>query len=258
MNADVIVEWQHEPPETIVTGDGCIVGALASCLGASPLTTKDANDESATVVGGTPLVLDGLKNLLFVVSESMAPADALHVHDNLWNCTARLTAAGDQHDLAFVFVLPPGAPLAYVDALALGLGLGSSDWANCGYGAWDPSDSLSELTRLLCSIQPSDLVASRARRTADVRQETLKRLWRAVNQETMSEVSAAAKEVTRTFSGVEYGFDVFCCHPSHRNGNMFRNWLRAGVTGPVTPEWCKEGRDHLPEWLTVARGEQYR
>lgn len=255
MISSISQKWLQDMPETIVAGDGCTATALASCLGASLLSIEDARGEPVSADESMPMVLDGLKRLLLVVRDGMAPADALHAHEALWLWTTRLTAAGDQHDLAFVFILPPAASSNYGDALSLGLSLASTDSASKGYGFWHPSGHLSQLVHLLGSIQPADLVAFRARMAADSQIRILKRLWHAASRENPDEVRAVVGEVMRAFMRMEYALDVFCRPPSHHNGNMLRNWLRAGVTGEVTPEWCREGKNRLPEWLIIAQGD---
>jgi len=255
MTSTIPKKWLLDLPESIVVGDGCFANALASCLGAGSLSIKDVRSEPVLADERVPTVLDSLKRLFLVISDSMAPADALHAHEALWRWTIRLTSAGDQHDLAFVFILPPSASSTYQESLALGLSLSPDDWASKGYGVWHPSEHLERLLHLLGSIRASDFVLLRARRASDRRRSALTKLKRAVMHGFADEALAAARDVHLAFVGQEYHLDVFCCAPSHANGNQLRRWLRAGVTESVTPEWYREGRLRLAEWLGPDSGD---
>jgi hypothetical protein len=238
------------PPETLVVGDGCYAKVLAACLEAGVLSLQELSaDSSVCFDNGFPRVLENLKRAILVVSNSMAPADALRCHGSVWNWVERLSSAGDQHDLEFLFILPSEDFSHYEDALALGLGVDRIDPATTCHAVWRRSGSLAELLVVLSKIQPTDLLVLRARQRSDIKRRALKKLHQSLVQDDPLVTGTAAREALAVFAGQEYNFDIFCRPPSHENGNLLRRWLNVGVTNPVTPEWQAEGRKHLAEWL---------
>lgn len=243
-------EWSNDLPEILVAGDGCYATALAATFGATLLPSqKLMAGATASALEQSPRVLNNLKRAILVVSDSMAPGDALRCHESIWNWVERLSSTGDQHDLAFLFILPADASSQYEAALAAGLGLDRIDPASTGHAVWRQLSSLAEMLDKILQIQPTDLLTVRARRAADSRRRALAELQRAVAQDDLAAASAAVRAVLAAFQRQEYNLDVFCRPPSHQHGNLLRRWLNNGVTSPVTPDWQAEGRKHLAEWL---------
>ena len=167
-------EWRYAPPESLVAGDAPYAIALAAVLGAVsfPLDHLKAASEPSNT-GGYPQVFEQLARALFVVPDGMSAAETLQCHQAVWSWVGKLTSSGDQHELAFMFILPPDATRGFEEALAAGLGIAKIDPATTGHAVWRCSGSLPELLNLLDSIQPMDLVPLRARRSADTKHTVL-------------------------------------------------------------------------------------
>jgi len=245
-------EWLVDRAETLLAGDGPYAAALATVLGTVPIplehlkTGPKANND-----GGFPQVLEGLARAILVVSESMSAADALECHQAVWAWVGKLAPAGDQHELAFVFILPPDAADEFEDGLAAGFGLSKIDPATNGHAVWGCSGSLPELLGLLASIRPMDLIPLRAHRAADAKHAAMARLRATVAADNAAAVRAAAREVLAAFSGCEYLLDVFCRPPSHQHGNLLRSWLNGTVTESITPKEWLEKTKNLAGWLAA-------
>lgn len=246
----VPVEWRYESLESLVVGVGAYSDALASIMGTVALPFAQLHDGPVPDMrGGYPRVLENLKRALLVVPEDMSAAEALRGHRSIWNWVERLSSAGDQHDLAFVFVLPVTDGNEYEEALAAGLCLSSIDPTSTGHGVWRQSGMLLELLELAAAIRPMDALSLRARQRSDHRQLAIEHLRDAVMQGDATAIRDAARVVLAAFRPAEYHLDLFCRAPSHRHGNLLRVWLNAGVTSPVTQDWCATGRSQLDVWL---------
>jgi hypothetical protein len=243
-------EWRYESPESFVGGVGAYSSALASIMGTVALPFDQMlGGPGPDIGGGYPRVLDRLKRAFLVVPEDMSPADALRCHQSLWNWVEKLSSAGDQHDLAFVFVLPVTAGKEYEGALAVGLCVPSIDPTLTGHGVWRQSDELMELLELAAAIRPMDALSWRSRLRSDQRRLALSQLRVAVTRGDVTAIGGAVQAVRDAFHQEAYHLDLFCNAPSHQNGNLLRRWLSEGVTSPVTQDWCAEGRKNIPTWL---------
>lgn len=252
MSSGIPGSWLTDPPETLVTGDGAYADALAFVLGTAALKRETvAAGPQPNAVGSFPRVLDELRRVLLVVSESMSAAEALQLHEALWRWVGKLASAGEQHDLAFIFILPADAPPSFDAALAVGLALSKINPATTGHAVWRRSGGLQELLDVIGHTRPMDLVALRSRRAADSRHTALAELQAAASSNDASAASAAVRNVRAAFSGREYDLDLFCRPPSHQHGNLLRKWLDAAVTSRVTPDWWATGREQLAGWLTA-------
>lgn len=237
MSASVPSAWFHDPPSTLVAGDGPYAVALATVLGTEVLHWDCLHRGPQSDQGGPyPQVLQNLARVLLVTSETMPAAEALQGHESVWAWITKLATDGDQHELAFLFILPPDTSKGFEDALAAGLSLDGIVPATTGHAVWRRSGSLQELIEVLSQTHPMDLVALKARRAADCRHSAVTRLREATGQRDFALVRDAVREVLAAFSGREYLLDIFCASPSHQNGNMLRGWLRKVVAEPVTPE----------------------
>ena len=243
-------EWLSAPPETLVVGSGPYAAALAFALGTNSFPMDDLDvGPQPTMDGGFPQVFEKLKRALLVVGENISAAEAIQCHGSIWSWLEKLASAGDQHELSFIFVLPAGASTEYERALAIGLGVAGIDSATTGHSVWRRSGSLTELLEVVSRTRPMDLLPLRARRLADTRHAALAALLATFLDGDRSKAEAAARQALAVFSGHEHHLDIFCRPPSHRHGNLLRNWLRAAVTDGVTPEWLSTGTNQLPEWL---------
>lgn len=243
-------EWSDTPPESLVAGDGCYTRALAVGLGTVSLPLDCLQIGPAPNDSGAyPRVLENLKRAVLVIPDCMSAAQALHCHAAVWDWVGKLTSDGDQHEIAFLFILPVDASKEYEQALAIGLGVSEVDPLITGHAICRRSVSLSEMLHLMAKVRPMDLLPLRARRAADTKRITLARLRLAVAQDNRSIADSAVREVLNAFSGHTYHLDLFCRPPSHQHGNRLRHWLNAVVTGPVTHDWWTEGREHLADWL---------
>lgn len=250
MSFSIQDEWGYAPPESLVAGVGCYSAALAFTLGtvAIPFDRLHAGPESNSG-GGFPRVLEDLKHAFLVVPEHMSATDVLRCHQSIWNWIEKLTSAGDQHELAFLFVLPNNVSKGYEEALAVGLSVPAIDPGATGHAIWRRSGGLLELLDLINATRPMDLLPLMARRTADSKRLALTRLRVAATHDDPTAIGDAVLAVCDAFYAGEYHLDLFCRPPSHRHGNLLRAWLNAGVTGPVTPDWYITGKNQLAAWL---------
>lgn len=251
MPAYRIHEWNDTPLESLVIGDGCFAVVFATCFGAGLLSEKELRDGPESSLDGAFCVPKNLERIMLVVSDNMVPAEAIQCHAAIWHQIEQSSRAKDQHDLAFVFVLPPSAGTSYEEALAAGLGLPTLDPATTGHAVWNRSGSLSELLKVIDSIQPHDLMWLQACRTADGKRKALAQLRGLPANAQPTAIQAVAKLVLDEFRDKQYLLDVYCRPPSHQNGNELRKWLRAAVTGPVTQDWWEGTRRNLDQWLNV-------
>lgn len=236
-----------------MVGDGCYAKALATCLAAGVLRVQELRVGPAARPNGVfPRVFENLKRVCLVLPEDMSAAETLRCHQSLWNWVEKLSSAGDQHDLAFIFILPADVSSQFTDTLAVGLGVDQIDLAATGHGVWRRSGSLSEMLHQMHQIRPMDLLTLRARRAGDAKRHALAELLQAVAQDDLSAASTAARKALAVFSGQEYHLDIFCRPPSHHNGNLLRCWLNTAVTESVTQDWWTTGKKHLIDWLAEA------
>ena len=250
MNCGIPDSWITNPPETLLAGDGAYAEALSFVLGTVALNREmTAALPQPNAAGRFPRVFDDLKRVLLVVSERMSAAEALQLHEGVWQWVGKLASAGEHHDLAFIFILPADAPPSFDSALAVGLALSKIDPLTTGHAVWRRSGGLQELLDVMGETHPLDFVVLRARRAADSRHTALAELQAAVSSNDASAASAAVRNVRIAFSGREYDLDLFCRPPSHQRGNLLRKWLDSAVTSPVTPDWWATGREQLAEWL---------
>jgi hypothetical protein len=244
-------EWRASPPQALAIGNGPYTIALATVLGiaSAPLALLNALSEP-NERGGHIRLLDDLERVFLVVSEGMSAAEALGCHQIVWGIVAKLSSAGDHHDLACLFILPADAPRSYEESLAIGLAVPEIDPATTGHGVWRRSGSLSELLDLAASIKRMDLPPLRGRQARDTRHAALAKLRAAVAQDDPSAANAAAQEVLASFSGHEYHLDLFCRPPRHPHGNLLRTWLSNAVTSPITHGLWATRKPDLADWLT--------
>lgn len=245
-------DWQYDSPEAFVVGDGSYAKALAFVFGAVCLSIETLKTGAESFeVNGCPLVLKNLKRVFIAVSSSMPASDVLVCHRMAWTWVEKLSPLGDQHDLVFVFVLPPVVSAHYEADLALGLGIQDIDPKAMGLAFWRSSGSLCELLEVLGQIRPTDLPPLLARQTADARYVALAHLGVAVRSDNLESVRRAAQNVLSVFLEHEYQLDLFCTSPCHRNGNSLRQWLHGIVTDSVTPELLETGRKCFADWLAL-------
>ena len=243
-------EWLVDPPGTLLAGEGPYAQAVATGLGTGTISLgqlkagPEANDG-----GGYSQVLERLALVILVVSESMSAAEAIQCHRAAWDWVGKLSSARDQHELAFLFILPADASQEFEDALAVGLGVTQIDPASTGHAVWRRSGSLSEMQHVLANIRPMDLLPLLARRAANAKHTAIAALRALLTQDNPIAVSEAALQVSAAFSGHEYLLDLFCRAPSHRHGNLLRGWLNEAVTSPVTQDWLAASKQHLAQWL---------
>lgn len=236
MSSNTPDEWLTSPPESLVVGDEPYAAALGAVLGTEAVHWDHLQlGPQADQDGRYPQVLQNLLRVLLVVPGSISTAQALRSHELIWRWVAKLAPDGDQHELAFLFVLPPNTSNGFEDALAAGLSLVRIVPATTGHAVWRRSASIQELIETLKSIHPMDLLPLKARRAADVKHSALAKLREATAQREFWAAREAAREVLAAFSGREYLLDVFCAPPSHQNGNLLRGWLRKAVTEAVSP-----------------------
>ena len=103
--------WGANPPHALAVGDGPYTTVLAACFGAAafPAASLKAGAQ-LNARGGHTRLLEDLERVFLVVPEDMQPAEALHCHRLVWNLVEQFSSAGEQHDLAFLFVLPARRP----------------------------------------------------------------------------------------------------------------------------------------------------
>ena len=250
MSTQIPSEWQHDPPECFVVGDGPCAASLAFVLGTVSISLTELRaGPSRSKSGGFPRVFERLRRVLLVVSDAMSASEALQCHQRIWEWVEKLSSEGEQHDLAFVFVLPPGVEQRYEANLAAGLIVPWLDPEATGHAVWRRSDSLMELLDVIKRTHPADAVSMRARRASDSRQIALSQLRNALSQTDPNLGKDAATAVRAVFGGQEYHLDLFCRPPAHQNGNRLREWLNDTVTGAVTPEQWAEQRLRIVDWL---------
>jgi hypothetical protein len=243
-------EWQYDSTESFVVGDGPYAKTLAFVFSTVCVSAEKLSDQAGFYEGDSyPLVLENLKRVLFTIPPGMPTADAIRCHRRVWKWVEKLSPFGDQHDLVFVFVLPPDAAAGYEGDLALGLGIQDVDPKTVGIAFWRSSGSLRELLDVLEQVRPMDLPPLRARQTADARHVVLAHLRKAVQGSDLGALQRLAQEVLTVFSEHEYHLDLFCNPPSHQNGNQLRQWLHRIVTESVTPEVWETGRKYIDDWL---------
>jgi hypothetical protein len=193
--------------------------------------------------------LQGLKWVFLVVPEAMPAAEALRCHQEVWEWVEKLSPEREQHDLAFLFILPPGASQSYEGTLAAGLIVSEIDPATSGHAVWRRSGALSDLLALVRRTRPMDVVRLRRRRASDVRHIALAKLKTAATQHDPRQGMEAALGVLAVFRGQEYHLDLFCHTPCHKNANLLREWLNTAVTSTVTPVGWDEQRVKIADWL---------
>lgn len=219
-------------------------------LGSGMISLDALRGGSLADAGGVnPRVLEDLRRVLLVVPSHFAAADTLRCHKSVWEWVSTLSSAGDQHELAFIFVLPPEASSADEGGLALGLSVDFISPLSTGHAVWRQSGSLDELLALLNQTRPMDLLPLKARRAADAKRNALAQLRAASLQDDPSLAVRAAKTVLDVFAGMEHSLDIYCCPPSHQHGNHLRTWLRALVTGNVTPQQWMSTKQQFNDWV---------
>lgn len=255
MSLQLPIEWLHNHPEYLVAGDGPYSHALAFVLGTVPIRLDHlATGPSPTRDGGFPRVLGRLKSAFLVVPDEMPASEALRHHQRIWEWIERLSPDGEQHELAFFFVLPPCASPEYEGSLAVGLVVSEVDPATTGHAIWRSSSSLVDLFELMSRTHPLDAVSLCRRRASDSRRLALAQLRDAVDKGDPALGVDAASQVLAAFRGQEYDLDLFCRPPSHRHGNQLRKWLKRTVTAAVTPEEWAEYRLNIADWLLLETG----
>jgi hypothetical protein len=242
--------WFSQPPHLLVVGEGAYACALAQILAAAHLRPDQiASEPAPNEAGAYPRVLEGLERVFLVAGISQSAADLLRMHDALWRWVEKLSPAGDQHELAILFVLPPsGDGLARTLAAGLALEQFTPDLPGHGLAAMD--DPLERLLAKATALVPQDLPPLRARQAADGRHTALAALPKATSNEARI---AAALRVNEAFQGQEYLLDLFCRPPSHRHGNLLRTWLNAVVTNQVTPYNHDSSNESPADWLNETR-----
>ena len=196
MAASIPSEWLSDPPQTLVVGDGPYGKALAAVLGVTYLPSRQLCDgQEIKSDGRYPQVLENLKRVVLVVSENIAAPEALRCHQSVWNLVAILSSRGDQHNLGFLFLLPPNASKEFEDALAVGLSIPKIAPANTGYAAWRLSGSLSDVLNLLVGTGTDDLLSLQARQARDIRHTALTRLRAAVAHDDLPRIKSSVNEV---------------------------------------------------------------
>lgn len=243
-------EWQLALPESLVAGAGPYSAALASILGTvvTPLDQLYAGP-ARNAAGGYSLILENVAQALLVIPEDMTPGDALQCHEAVWVWIEKLSPGGVEHEVRFLLILPESASNGYEEALAVGLCVPVIDPATTGYAVWRRSGELLDLLELIAATRPMDLVGFRGRRSGDFKWLALAALRAAVMGDDPGAIGTAARAVLDAFEGAESHLDSFCRPPTHLHGNHLRKWLKAGVTGQVTQDWCTTGRKQLFRWL---------
>ncbi|HRI12305.1 MAG TPA: hypothetical protein PLX89_04800 [Verrucomicrobiota bacterium] len=195
--------------------------------------------------GGLPQVLNRLDKAILVAESSHSAADLLQLHAALWRWIEKLSPAGEQHEVAILFVMQPLLGDAFAGSLALGLGL-ELFVPSLGHGVARMGDSLESLCRTASTIRPCDLPPLLARQAGNARHKLIRKLIKA---ESPNDLVDAARAVSEGFRGQEYLLDLFCRPPGHRNGNLFRAWLREAVRGGISFETIGDAKSSLATWL---------
>ena len=229
-------EWLGYPPEMLVVGNGPFATALSQVLAAAQIGSDDMIFlPEADNNGKYPRVLNDLQRVFFVVDPAKSAADALMVHDVVWEWVQRLTALKARHQLAIQFIIPRNAEREFREAMCIGLSLTDLDMEIEGYGVCSMEDGLFSLVRLASRIFPKDFIILKNRRNADGRRLALTSFRTAVMQGDDVIIREAAIEVETTFRKKRHYLDLFCNPPRHSNGNSLRSLLEGVVTGSVTP-----------------------
>jgi hypothetical protein len=256
MSSSIPTEWQYDPPRSFVVGDRPYASALASVLGTVALPFEQLEmGPTPSNSGGYPRIFQCLKWVFLVVPEAMPAGEALRHHHEVWEWVEKLSPDREQHDLAFVFILPPGASQSYEGTLAAGLIVREIDPATSGHAVWRRSGSLSDLLALVGRTRPMDVVRLRRRLASDSRQIALAKLRTAATEHDLKQGKEAALGVLAAFRGQEHHLDLFCQSPCHKNGHLLREWLKTAVTSIVTPAIWEEQRGKISDWLASAHRE---
>lgn len=250
MPATIPNEWLVNPPVNLVVGHGPYAAAVALILGASrlsfdPLLSGPAADDH----GRFPRVFGDLSRILLVVPDTMSAEEALCAHEAAWAWVVKLAPEADQHELAFLFMLPPDATDGFESALAAGLGLEGFGTGAVGYWAWRRSGALDDLIHVLTTLAPADLLVLKTRRSADRKHFAIKSLQQKLKSGEAAAIAQAAEAVIESFRDMEYQLDVFCAPPSHQNGNLFRGWLQRVVSPNSTPTGWHQEIAQVRSWL---------
>jgi hypothetical protein len=247
MPASGPLEWLSKPPRILVVGDDSCARAIALILDAGRVTPECLDGQVVVSdEGGAPQILHDLQRVILVGGGSRSSADLLNWHEAVWRWIERLSPEGDQHEIAVLFILADASLNSLGAALAVGLGLQTIDPATSGHGIARMSDPLHSICTALAAIKPMDLPPLRARKRADVRHAALHAL-RAAG--TSDELRVLAHRVAEAFQGHEYLLDIFCRPPGHRNGNLFRAWLRGAVSEAINFEKIDDVKSSLATWL---------
>lgn len=232
-----------------MVGNGPYAKTLASLLEAGfvPLERVEAPVETDSE-GRTFLIFEDLERVLFVVPHGMSDSEILRHHRRLLEWVARLSSAGDQHDLTFIFILDDSSHGGFKNALAAGLGI-AAIIPETGHTVFPKSGALSELLDLLRLGRPFDLASLRARQASDSKRTALARLRLAVGRNESAEARAAAEDILRLFAGREHLIDLFCRPPAHQNGNSLRHWLREVSIGSLAQGDWRTAVGNLADWL---------
>ena len=138
---------------------------MAIVLGKEGISLRQLKSGPEADDGGRfPQVMESLARAILVVSEGMSAGEAIQCHRAAWDWVEELSSGRDQHELAFLFILPEDSSQEFEDALAVGLGVPRIDPASTGHAVWRRTGSLSELLDVLTGIRPMDLLPLRARR----------------------------------------------------------------------------------------------
>lgn len=252
MSFQVPLEWQYDPPVCFVVGEKPYGAALATVVGTVAVSFDQlAAGPAESVSGGFPRVFQNLKWAFLVVPDATPPFDALQAHQRIWEWVKRLSPSGEQHELAFVFILPAGASSCYEEDLAVGLIVSECNLVRSGHGIWRRSGSLNDLVDLARRTHPSDLVSLRGRRASDSKHVAVARLRSAARATDPTRGREATMAVLVAFRDQEYLLDLFCRPPSHQNGKRLRTILNAAVTNPVTLEWWVDARSKIAECIAL-------
>ena len=242
-------EWRVLLPTTLVVGNAQYTAALAVIFGTTPLPLNTLLDGPRPEEDGRfRRVFEDLRRVIIVVGDGMSAAEVIQCHQAVWRWVVTISSKKEEHELSIIFVLPD-ATNAYAHGIAVGLSLSEIDPATTGHALWYRSGSLVDLVDVANRTIPVDLVALRSRSARDAKHAALAQLRAAITGGDSSAVVSAARKVQAEFSGHEYQLDVLCCPPSHRHGNLLRNWLHAAVTDSVTPEQHSNARREIATWL---------
>src|SRR5437899_1898725 len=133
MASTIPEEWRSYPPESLVAGDGPYALALASVVGTVPLSLACLRTDLDSEGGLYDRFLSDVTRVFLVIGDSVSAAEALRCHQAIWDWIGKLAPAGDEHDLAFLFILPPATSKGFQEALAVGLSVPEIDPATTGH-----------------------------------------------------------------------------------------------------------------------------